>query len=115
MPFSSVASKISHFYAEPGQEIAGNIFRTGVFGLAEQRMVASADAHEDGPCHSSHARCIRHGTETMFGGGYLFFKIVIAGIGNTAVGKAFGIIIACLDSVICGVEIKSRSLVNGRH
>ena len=56
--FQILRIKVPHFDAEPGQEITGNIFCTGILGLAEQRMVTGAYTHEDGPCHGTHPRRI---------------------------------------------------------
>ena len=100
--------------AEAGQPVVGHVLGAGVLRLGENGVVAALQRGKQRAGHSAHAGGIGHGALAVLQRRQLLFKIVLRGIGDAAVGKALGVVVAGADGVVGGVEVEGGRLINGR-
>ena len=99
---------------EAGQPVAGHVLRAGIFGLGENSVVAAFQQCENRAGDSAHAGRIGHGLLAVFQRRQLLLQIIHRGIGDPAVCKALGIVIAGLHRIVRGIKIECGRLINGR-
>ena len=77
-------------------------------------MITAFQQCENRAGDSAHAGRIGHGLLAVFQRRQLLLQIIHRGIGDPAVCKALGIVIAGLHRIVRGIKIECGRLINGR-